>query len=405
MTLVTRAGAIADPAGKAGVAQPGDRRPSTWARRRARRSRSRTRSATSAPRSPAAPAASTRGAQLRGAVAQPVGRRSSIVADVVQNPTFPEEEVDAREEAAARRAARRPNERQRAGGPRAPILAFGADHPYGRPAQGLPRACESDHARRPRRVPPRRAGSRVARRSSSSAASRSREATELARTALRRLDRRRGAPAITVRRAGGRRRRTIYLVDRPDAAQTVVAQLPARRRARTLADYYRAAARRRGLGRRRLRHAAEPQPARGQGLFLRRVLEPQPACATAGTGARRGGVQTDKTKESVAEFDKELKALARRARRSRRRVQRRPRRDSARLCAAVRVACARIAGQIANLWALGLPMSELQREYDATARSTLDALLAAAKKYVQPGASSIAPASATARRSSRASRR
>ena len=69
VTFVTRAGAVADPAGKAGSPHM-TRRRSTWARPRARRSRSRTRSATSAWRS-RRPRARERARLLRGAQAQP----------------------------------------------------------------------------------------------------------------------------------------------------------------------------------------------------------------------------------------------------------------------------------------------------------------------------------------------
>ena len=52
-------------------------------------------------------------------------------------------------------------------------------------------------------------------------------------------------------------------------------------------------------------------------------------------------------------------------------------------------ALGRITNEISNLWALNLPMTELQREYDATGTVTLDQVLAAAKKYVLPASSSI----------------
>ncbi len=82
---------------------------------------------------------------------------------------------------------------------------------------------------------------------------------------------------------------------------------------------------------------------------------------TAGNWAAAGGVQTDKTAESIVEFDKELKDLA-----------------GARPISADELAVAkqrrvrgyaqqfeaftRVAGEIANLWSQGLPMTELQRE-------------------------------------------
>jgi predicted Zn-dependent peptidase len=44
----------------------------------------------------------------------------------------------------------------------------------------------------------------------------------------------------------------------------------------------------------------------------------------------------------------------------------------------------RIASQVAELWILGLPMSELQREVDEAARATLPEVEAAARKYADP---------------------
>lgn len=44
----------------------------------------------------------------------------------------------------------------------------------------------------------------------------------------------------------------------------------------------------------------------------------------------------------------------------------------------------RIAQQVADLWALGLTMAELQRESDETQKVTLEAARAAAKKYAMP---------------------
>ncbi len=38
---------------------------------------------------------------------------------------------------------------------------------------------------------------------------------------------------------------------------------------------------------------------------------------------------------------------------------------------------------------IGLPLTELQREYDGTGKQTLDQVLAAEKKYVSPSASSM----------------
>jgi zinc protease len=101
-----------------------------------------------------------------------------------------------------------------------------------------------------------------------------------------------------------------------------------------------------------------------------------------------GGVQTNKTKESLVEFDKELKALAgtkpiSEAEFEDAKVKR------VRGYAQQFESLGRIAQQIADLWALGLPMEELQRESEETQKVTLEAARAAAKKYATPDRSTV----------------
>jgi predicted Zn-dependent peptidase len=102
----------------------------------------------------------------------------------------------------------------------------------------------------------------------------------------------------------------------------------------------------------------------------------------------RGGVQTDKTAPSVTEFDNELKAL----------TAGRPITAEELEHAKVRwvrgyaqqfESLDRIAGQIGDLWTLGMPMSELQRRYDAMNRMTLEPVAAAAGQHVRPQASAM----------------
>ena len=100
------------------------------------------------------------------------------------------------------------------------------------------------------------------------------------------------------------------------------------------------------------------------------------------------GVQTDKTKESVLEFVKEFKQLsgeqpitadelaAARANRIRGYVQRF---DS----------LSKITDQIAKLWVLSLPLSELQQYTTGIEKVTLTEVNSAARKYVQPSAASL----------------
>ena len=49
----------------------------------------------------------------------------------------------------------------------------------------------------------------------------------------------------------------------------------------------------------------------------------------------------------------------------------------------------RIGDQVADLWVDGLPMTELQKEYDETAKATLAATQAAAQKWAAPSKASF----------------
>jgi zinc protease len=178
----------------------------------------------------------------------------------------------------------------------------------------------------------------------------------------------------------------IYLVDRQDAAQTVVQQfLPAPRR--DTRDYYSllladAVWGGGGFGT-RLNLNLREDKGYSYGVFSTLAL-----LREAGSWFAGGGVQTDKTAESVAEFKKELDALA----------GTRPisadefanaKNVMSRGYAQRFESYSRIAGQIADLWALGLPMAELQREFDETTKANLGATLAAAKEYARPDRASI----------------
>jgi zinc protease len=172
----------------------------------------------------------------------------------------------------------------------------------------------------------------------------------------------------------------VYLVDRQDAAQTVVAQvLPAIPRpspeyyALSLADAVWGG----GYGT-RLNLNLRQNKGYSYGVFSQPRLY-----AEGGMWVASGGVQTDKTRESVAEFVREQKDLA-----------------GARPITAQELADARgarvrgyaqafeaapsVAARIAGLWTVGLPLSELRREPEALAAASLDAVNAAARRYADP---------------------
>ena len=146
VSFATRAGTIADPAGKEGVAANADAtidlgtttRNGARDRERARRPRHR--------RSAAAPREySTLGFEV---LTRNLGPALAIVADVVQRPEFPAAEVDREKKRQLDAlASRRTDPNTIATAACAAMLAFGADHPYGWPAQGLPATVGRDHAR------------------------------------------------------------------------------------------------------------------------------------------------------------------------------------------------------------------------------------------------------------------
>jgi zinc protease len=96
-------------------------------------------------------------------------------------------------------------------------------------------------------------------------------------------------------------------------------------------------------------------------------------------------VQSDKTKESLIEFAKEMKGLA---------GQKPITTEELNKARAVWIrgyaqqfeTYGRVGGQIAGLWALGLPMTELQHEPVAVEATTLEQVNAAARKYAVPSA-------------------
>jgi zinc protease len=303
----------------------------------------------------------------------------AILADVAQHASFPATEF-AREKTqqldSLAQTAKNPNAiatRVRS------MLAFGPDHPYGRPVQGLPRTIESisredlvafhrDHWKP--------GGAAVVFVGNITLD----EATKLARQQLGGWTG--GAPAeIAMPEPKPAPAGRIYLIDRQDSAQTVVTQfLPGPKRqtedydSLALADAVWGGG---GFGT-RLNLNLREDKGYSYGVFSNLSFY-----QTAGLWYASGGVQTNKTKESVVEFDKELKALAGAkpisadefATAKIRRVRGYPQAFES---------YGRVAGQIVDLWTQHIPMTEFQRAYDATTKASLDEALAAAKKYVHP---------------------
>ena len=381
VSVATRAGAVADPTGKAGVANLTVLTIDLGTK---------TRKALEIEE-----AFGALGTTLTGGVGRESARlgidvlsRSlspalALLADVVQNPTFSEDEIARERKRALDGLAQADRNASAVASRIAPMLVFGPDHVYGRPAQGLKSSVEGITradlvAFHQARWKPGSTALILAGDISLA------QATELAKLHF-------GgwtggaAPAVQVPAATMTSAGKIYLVDRPDSAQTVVAQLlpglP-----RSSADFYALSlvdSAWGGAAGARLNMNLREDKGYAYGAFSNLNAMSQTGAWTASAG-----VQTDKTAESITEFDKELKGL----------VSSRPidadefTTTRARLTRGYTQqfeSLARVTQQVGNMWTLGLPMTELQREFDATSALTLAEAQAAVKKYVQPAKSSL----------------
>jgi zinc protease len=172
----------------------------------------------------------------------------------------------------------------------------------------------------------------------------------------------------------------IYLIDRPGAAQTVISEiLPGPTRDRS--DHYPfqlADAVWGGAAGARLGTNLREEKGYSYGVFSFPSFY-----SKAGVWIASGGVQTDKTKESVIEFDKELHNIAGRKPVSQTELAT-AKSFRIRGYAQKFESLGRISGQIVEFWSLGLPLSDLQREPGELDKETLESVNATAEKYANP---------------------
>jgi len=306
----------------------------------------------------------------------------AILADVVRNPVFPASEVDLEKKGSLDALSR---ESQRPDGIAwrvAGMLAFGRNHPYGAPEGGLPGTVEKltreDFVGFHQRYWKPGSSALVFAGDLSLE-----EALALAKDTF-------GAwsggarPPASIPKPQPVGPGKVFLIDRQDAPSTVVVQLigaPSRTSdeyfALRLADAIWGGA----SGRLNLNLGGEKGYTYWVSSFP--VLY-----STAGAWWAWASVQTDKTKESVVEFLKELSFQA---------GEKPPTAEELARAKANRVrgyaqqfaTLDRVAGQVAELWALGLPMSELQREPAELERTTLAAVNALARRYAAPKESTL----------------
>jgi zinc protease len=307
----------------------------------------------------------------------------TLFADVVLNPTYPASEIEREKKITLDNITQQMNDPNGIANRVRNMVVFGADHPYGRPGLGftstVARITPEDLAR----------FHQTYLKPSNSALFFAGDITVAEATALARqhFGSWAGAapPAQNIAApqfaSGGK----VYLVNKPDAAQTVVLQVvgaPQRKSdefyAFNLADAVWG-----GGFQSRLNLNLREQKGYSYGTFSNPVQYDRGSIWVAA-----GGVQTDKTKESLVEFVSELKAIA-----GGKPITAEELADAkgnrVRGYAQQFESLGQLVNQVAQLWANGLPLAELQRLPDETQRATLAAVNAAAAKYAVPGKSTL----------------
>jgi zinc protease len=379
VSLATRAGSVSDPANKAGVAGMTAR-----VTRRGTKTRGALEIDTALGDLGTAinAGANREHAELGMEVLKRnLGPALAVFADVALNPSFPANEFEREKKITLDNLAQQANNPGAVANRVAAMLAFGPDHPYGRaplPATVSAITREDLAAFHGTNWKP---GSSALFFVGDITLN---EATRLARESF-------GAwaggsaPAANIAAPRPVGPGKVFLIDRQDAAQTVVAHiLPAPQR--KTEDYYAItlanAVYGGGFGT-RLNLNLREDKGYSYGVFA------FPAhYSKAGTWVASGGVQTNKTKESVVEFVNELKNFAGAKPISETELQA-ARLGRIRGYAQQFEANDRVADQIITLWVAGLPMTELQSATTGLESATLAAVNAAAAKYAAPAGTTL----------------
>ena len=311
-----------------------------------------------------------------------IGPALAVLADVARNPTFPPEEVERVRQLTLAALAQAENDPNQISARLSSMLAYGREHPYGHPVNGVPAAVKAitrDDLVRFHDTYWKPSGSALIFVGNISLP----EATKLAEENFGKW--KGSAPAVEIPAPKPIGPGKVFLVNRPDAAQTAVALiLPGP--PRNSPDYYAlslANAVWGGAAGARLGMNLREEKGYSYGVFSFPALN-----SKYGMWRAFGGVQTNKTKESVVEFEKELKYIAGEKPISDKELTD-ARNNRVRGYAQQFESLSRVAGQIEGLWAFALPMTELQREPDELAKAPLDSVNAAAQKYAKPSGASL----------------
>jgi len=307
----------------------------------------------------------------------------AILGDVARNPNFPAEELDRERKLRLAELAQAENQPNSISSRISPMLAYGRNHPYGRPTSGYPTTVEKltkEDMAQFHETYWKPGDSLLVFAGDISLA----EATDLAKTDFGTW--KGAAPKLAnippPQPVGSGK---VFLVNRPDAAQTVVAEiLPGV--ARGASDYYTLSLANTvwgGAAGARLGMNIREDKGYSYGVFSF-----PSSFSKYGTWRAAGGVQTNKTKESVVEFEKELKFIAGEKPITDKELAD-ARHNRVRGYAQQFESMDRVAGQVEELWIHGLPMTELQREPDQLEKATLDSVNATAQKYAKPSGATL----------------
>ncbi len=382
LTLVTRAGSMDDPEGREGMASLA--------------AEVMKRGTTTLPALPLEEAGGALGttrltsvARERSTVglevlARDLSRGAALLADVALRPAWRAEELERERSKWLDQLSRDAEDPNAVARVVSNVVAFGADHPYGRPVAGT-----APSVRAVTRADLAAYHERRWRPGSSALVF----VGDVSLAEARRIAEAHfggwsggAAPARpSVPAARGLGAGKVYMIDRQDAAQTVVSHiLPAM--PRSSPDYYALALADAVWGggyATRLNLNLRQDKGYSYGVFSRPVLY-----AEGGAWVARGGVQTDKTKESVAEFAREVRALS-----GERPITAKELEDARnaiiRGYAQSFESLARVGEQVGTLWSLGLPLEELRHEPEALRAAPITAVHAVAQRYADPRRASL----------------
>ncbi len=383
VSLSTRAGSIADPASKGGLALLTNRAMPLGTKTRKALEIDSTLGALGTTLGVVSSVAVERGGFNMEVLRRNLGPTLEILADVIMNPTFPVEEIGREKQRSIDRLALPRSDAVAVSIRVQSMLAYGPDHPYGRPVGGSSETISSitrEDAAGFHRTFWKPASTSLVFVGDVSLD----EAVALTRRQFGQWEGG-AAPTVDIPPARPTTAGKIYLIDSPGAAQTYVTQVlaaPERRsrdsHALSLVNYAYG-------GTINMRLSRNLREDKGYTYGAWSELEQY---AHGGAWYAFAGVQTDKTKESVIEFFKEMKDLAG-ARPLTQQEFMAAKTSRVKSYAQQFESFGRVERQVSNLWVAGLPMTELQSLPDEIARLTLQNVNVVAAKYGTPAGASL----------------